>query len=307
MNPLSVFGRYHRNLARFSDLLQPGSGNLISGDWNRITDDDVANLILGFGRNFAFGLLGPEAAAVRAGDGVVGLRGTAIAVQDARTATARGVFARVTGKPVVKLDSPAYSPVPPFDPPAETSELPNVFDKAVPLVPGIPASTFDLVRELQAYRARIKVPTRNTVGIAKTDVPGLEDKIFEGASRLVRREGKLPPMEKGEIMTSSVAEIDQEHAEEDLANQFVRSVRELSLQPEDLKGRQLWMYLSKNSCPKCRAGLDSPAPPGVLKQLSEFYPGLRIHIGAEVEPGVAPSGPAHFVIENGKYVSRSDR
>jgi hypothetical protein len=38
-------GREHRDAARAADLLVPGSGNFVSGDWDNITASDVGNLL----------------------------------------------------------------------------------------------------------------------------------------------------------------------------------------------------------------------------------------------------------------------
>ena len=163
--------------------------------------------------------------------------------------------------------------------------------------------------ELNELRTRFNVPTGHTIAVGRTDVPGLEGELFGGASPQVRQKAGLPPATPGPIASPSRLPINQAHAEEDLANRFVESVERLGLKPEDLDGRNLVIHISnpKGVCESCRWGLNSDAPPGVLKQLSIRYPRLTIHISVETEPGITPLGPTHFTIKNGRYVSRSDQ
>lgn len=185
--------------------------------------------------------------------------------------------------------------------PAPPEGLATVADR--PESPGVGPS------DLADWRARSGVPTAHTAGVARTNVPGMEDMIFEGGSPQVRKKARLPPAEPDPIDSPFLVDRDRGHAEQDLANQFIREVRKRGLQAKDLKGYELWMYLSKPSCTMCRSGLGSEATPGVLKQLSTepYYPDLTIHIGANVKQGTKPRGPTHFSIRNGNYVRRSDR
>jgi hypothetical protein len=162
---------------------------------------------------------------------------------------------------------------------------------------------------IEEFRGRIGVPDRHTVGVARTNVPGLEDMKFEGASPKVRYEAGLPRANPGPIVTPAAFTRYGRHAEEDIANQFVRAVEERGLKPSDLDGHKLVIHISNPNgvCPTCRLGLDSDAPAGVLKQLSERYPGLSIRITAETQPGVVPSGLTNFTIQNGRYISRSNQ
>jgi hypothetical protein len=163
--------------------------------------------------------------------------------------------------------------------------------------------------DLEEFRVRIGVPYRHTVGIGRTNVPGLENTRFEGASPWVRDEAGLPRATPGPIASPSSIARDRGHAEEDIANQFVRAVEQRGLQPSDLDGHKLVIHISNPNgvCSTCRWGLNSDAPAGVLKQLSQRYPGLAIHIRAETQPGIKPASPIGFTIKNGRYIDRSDQ
>jgi hypothetical protein len=108
-----------------------------------------------------------------------------------------------TGPRAGKLNlqpAPRISPNKP--PPASPAE--RVVDPALPevdpaIVSLVPDPYPEAARDLKSFRAEINVPTRNTVGVVRTDVPGLEKRVFRGASKLVRREGRLPPAVKVEI------------------------------------------------------------------------------------------------------------
>ena len=158
--------------------------------------------------------------------------------------------------------------------------------------------------ELTALRTRIQVPERNTVGLGRTDVPGLEAMTFEGLSPAVRREASLPPATPGPIESPGRIPLFRNHAEEDIANQFVTAVDAAGLAPADLAERQLTMRIQNPAgiCVVCRQGLRNPdAAPGVLKQLSERYPDLTIRVVVD-NPGPQLSGSSDFVIRGGQYV-----
>jgi hypothetical protein len=132
---------------------------------------------------------------------------------------------------------------------------------------------------------------------------------FEGASPQVRYEAGLPRASPGPIVAPPRFAQYRGHAEEDIANQFVRAVEERGLKPSDLDGHKLVIHISNPNgvCSVCRWGLDSDGPPGVLKQLSERYPGLNIRVTAEAKSGIAPRGPTNFTIQNGRYIGGSDQ
>jgi filamentous hemagglutinin len=158
--------------------------------------------------------------------------------------------------------------------------------------------------DIDSLRARMGVPDTNTVGVARTNVPGLQDEVFEGASAVPRREAGLPPAETGPIKSPNASPLFSNHAEEDIANQFVAAVDKAGLKPSDLDGKELLMRIQNEGgvCSICRQGLTNPkVPSGVLKQLSERYPGLNIHVVVD-NPGPKLQGAADFVIRNGAYV-----
>lgn len=195
---------------------------------------------------------------------------------------------------------PSPSPIFPF---AEHLQPPTaeVVDRAAPSIGS---------NDLKEFRTRIGVPSTQTVAVARTNVPGMEDVKLEGASPSVWDKADLPRAAPGPIEPPPrTIALHREHAEQDIANQFVRAVEERRLKPSDLDGRTLAIHVSnpKGVCAVCRSGLASDKPPGVLKQLSERYRDLRIHVTVETQPGIIPRGPTTFVIQNGRYLSRSDR
>ncbi len=161
--------------------------------------------------------------------------------------------------------------------------------------------------DLDAFRARINVPSTETVAVAKTDIPALAGTKFEGASPRVWDEAKIPRAQPGPISSPSNFTAAQAHAEEDIANQFIRKVEEKGLTQADLTGRTLEMHVSNATgvCNTCRQGLESDKAAGVIKQLSERYPGLKIHVTVETNPTAKLVGPSDFVVQGGKYVSRN--
>ena len=94
------------------------------------------------------------------------------------------------------------------------------------------------------------------------------------------------------------------HAEEDVANEFVEAVEKAGLSNEEVKG-VLHLYQSNPSgvCPTCLSGLGNPdKASGVIKQLSERYPNLKIKVSSNQVEGVRVTGRSNFTVQNGKYV-----
>ena len=92
--------------------------------------------------------------------------------------------------------------------------------------------------------------------------------------------------------------------EEDVANEFVEAVEKAGLSNEEVKG-VLHLYQSNPSgvCPTCLSGLGNPdKASGVIKQLSERYPNLKIKVSSNQVEGVRVTGRSNFTVQNGKYV-----
>jgi hypothetical protein len=156
-------GRERRNLARIANLVWPGSGNFVSGDWDHITENDFLDLGLSGVRNLLFSALGPEALGSRAALGEAAeLPGVAAGAQAARAAISGGGPARANGPLVGKINPPPMPRVFPIEPPGGISrpatptvesslqdEGPRYIDPAtVPLVP------YDAESALAAARTR---------------------------------------------------------------------------------------------------------------------------------------------------------
>jgi len=159
-------------------------------------------------------------------------------------------------------------------------------------------------KDIADFRNRIGVPETNTAGVGRTNVPGLEGQVFEGASPAVRQQAGMPPATPGPIASPRTIAIDRNHAEEDIANQFVAAVDRAGLKPADLDGKELLMRVQNEAgiCTACRQGLaNQNVASGVLKQLSERYPGLNIRVVVD-NPGPRLRGPADFTIRNGAYM-----
>jgi hypothetical protein len=201
------------------------------------------------------------------------------------------------GQPPPRLPNPPVEPgaprsVEPVRPPAEGIAELNVGPSHV-----------------EQFRARIGVPAIHTVAVGRTNVPGLEGILFEGASPEVWKKARLSPAPPGKYESPSALPRDRGHAETEIFNKFKRAVEERGLQPSQLEG-SLVIHVSNPSgvCPPCRWGLNNPnAPAGVIKQFSMDFPKLNIEFSVATEPGTKVIGPSRFSVRNGSYVSRSDR
>ena len=162
--------------------------------------------------------------------------------------------------------------------------------------------------ELGKLREKWNVPETDTIAVGKTDVPGLEGKVFEGGSPKVRKEAGLPDLDDAfpdrEIRSSGKISSATRHAEENVANDFINAIKEVGLEAENVTGTfKIHQSNPKGVCPTCLSGLGNPAKPsGVIKQLSEMFPKLRIEVTSEVVEGVKVNGRLQFIVENGKYV-----
>ncbi|WP_162310138.1 VENN motif pre-toxin domain-containing protein, partial [Pseudoxanthomonas broegbernensis] len=164
--------------------------------------------------------------------------------------------------------------------------------------------------DLHLYRERLGLPKEiNTIAVARTDIPGLGG-VIEGASPAVRNAAGLPRMSQGEIASPNPSPLFKNHAEEDIANKVVSAVERQGLSPSDLDGRTLSIHISNPTgvCPTCVQGLENPnVPPGVLKQLSNKYPGLTIRVTVEPKGGKVPRTGSIIVIRGGNRVRAEEK
>ena len=162
--------------------------------------------------------------------------------------------------------------------------------------------------EISRLREDWGVPETDTLAVAKTDIEGLEDIVFKGGSPRVRKEAGLDDLDvlkpDRAIKSSGKIASATRHAEEDVANEFVEAVEKAGLSNEEVKG-VLHLYQSNPSgvCPTYLSGLGNPdKASGVIKQLSERYPNLKIKVSSNQVEGVRVTGRSNFTVQNGKYV-----
>ena len=122
------------------------------------------------------------------------------------------------------------------------------------------------------------------------------------------KEAGLPDLDEAfpyrKIRSSGKISSATRHAEENVVNDFINAIKEVGLEAEDVIGTlKIHQSNPKGVCPTCLSGLGNPAKPsGVIKQLSEMFPKLRIEVTSEVLEGVKVNGRLQFIVENGKYV-----
>ena len=162
--------------------------------------------------------------------------------------------------------------------------------------------------EISRLREDWGVQETDTLAVAKTDIEGLEDIVFKGGSPRVRKEAGLDDLDvlkpDRAIKSSGKIASATRHAEADVANEFVEAVEKAGLSNEEVKG-VLHLYQSNPSgvCPTCLSGLGNPdKASGVIKQLSERYPNLKIKVSSNQVEGVRVTGRSNFTVQNGKYV-----
>lgn len=163
-------------------------------------------------------------------------------------------------------------------------------------------------KDLDELRVKLGVPEKNTIAVGKTDVKGLENIVFEGASPNVRKAAGLQDIDiiypNRVIKSSGKISAATRHAEEVVANEFVRAVEKIGLEPENVVGTlRIHQSNPKGVCPTCLSGLGNPIKDsGIIKQLSLKYPNLLIIFTSETVEGVKPNGRLAFKVKNGKYV-----
>lgn len=115
-----------------------------------------------------------------------------------------------------------------------------------------------------------------TMGVARTDVPGLDDVIIVGksprAGGQVNSNSEFAPPTDPKILPHTHG-----HAEQAIADRldlFLRSVAR-----EKLIGRRVWILIEQEPCSTCAQGVVDPkVSPGVLKKLANKYPELAFEI-----------------------------
>ncbi len=162
--------------------------------------------------------------------------------------------------------------------------------------------------DIDKIRKKLNVPETHTVAVGKTNVPGLEDLEFEGLSPKVRQEVGLKDLDEinpnREIKYPGQNYLFKKHAEEDIANEFIKAVEKANILPENVIGiLKIHQSNPTGVCRKCIQGLkNNSVSPGILKQLSQKYPHLRIEVTSETLPNIKVTGRSTVIIQNGTYI-----
>ncbi len=159
---------------------------------------------------------------------------------------------------------------------------------------------------LSDLRKKWNVPETDTIAVGKTDIPGLEDRVFEGGSPKVRKEAGLPDLDEAfpdrTVRSPFNNPRARNHAEEGIFAQFEEAVQHMD--PEKVKGT-LEMHQSNPSgvCTSCISGItNDAAKEGIFLQFSKKYPDLKIMVTSVEREGVRKVGRLNFTIQNGKYL-----
>lgn len=140
----------------------------------------------------------------------------------------------------------------------------------------------------------------DTVAVGKTDVIGLENKVFKGASPTVRTAAGLSSLDEQYPDRAIKAPWDTRkrgygqftrHAEEGVMAEFEAAIKEAGIEDNDVKGN-LYIHQSNSDgvCPMCTMGLfEESDKKGIFRQLTEKYPNLNIVVTTDTRNGV-PSG-----------------
>ncbi|MGY2191731.1 hemagglutinin repeat-containing protein [Pseudomonas pergaminensis] len=163
--------------------------------------------------------------------------------------------------------------------------------------------------DLDIARAKYNLPDGNTIGVARTDIPGLETQVIEGLSPILRKNAGLPSLDElyGEsrlIKSPYNNPLFTRHAEEDLFNNVAGKIDKSGLTSAQLDGRVLDVKISNASgiCNKCSAGLvNNTNLNGVVKQFSERYPTVLLRVTAQ--DGLAMPNRLTVLVKGGKIVN----
>jgi len=165
-----------------------------------------------------------------------------------------------------------------------------------------------LVEETAQTRANARVlrglkggkPTGGCIGVARTDIKGLKNKVFEGGSRYA---GDQP--DTTFIHGDGSIDRAQSHAEQNLAGEFDHTVKEEMasgrLNPAELQGKNVYMHTELPTCNSCKWGKNTPNAPdaklGVPMKLSKQYPDVTFTYTSDEAPNEV------LVIKNGVATS----
>ncbi|MDR0191806.1 filamentous hemagglutinin N-terminal domain-containing protein [Pseudomonas yamanorum] len=163
--------------------------------------------------------------------------------------------------------------------------------------------------DLAVTRAKYNLPDGNTIGVARTDIPGFESDVIEGLSPVLRRNSGLPSLDElyGEarvIKSPYNNPLFTRHAEEDLFNNVANKIDKQGLTAAQLDGRVVDVKISNASgiCNKCSAGLTGNSDlNGVVKQFSQRYPTLLLRVTAE--GGAAMPNRLTVLVKDGRIVN----
>ncbi|WP_185365880.1 hypothetical protein [Listeria booriae] len=162
--------------------------------------------------------------------------------------------------------------------------------------------------DLATLRSKWKVPETDTIAVGKTDVKGLENKIFEGGSPLVRKEAGLLDLDElspnRPIQAPRKSPQFTRHAEEGVINDFIATVEKNGLSSDEVVGT-LAIHQSnpKGVCTACIQGITNPkVKPGIFMQLSQKYPNLIIKVTTEMQEGIKAAGKFDFILSGGKLI-----
>ncbi|MCV7070126.1 DUF4157 domain-containing protein [Mycolicibacterium rufum] len=147
-----------------------------------------------------------------------------------------------------------------------------------------------LAADIKATRQATGIPRRapsavepdirlsgGTSGVARTDIPGLENRPFIGRSSLAGGPGPNPQSSFSPATDVTQLPHTHGHAEQNIADQLEEALAKIPR--EQLKGRRVWMLIEQAPCPTCAAGaLKAHTAAGVLKKLSLKYPELTIEV-----------------------------
>ena len=166
---------------------------------------------------------------------------------------------------------------------------------------------WDASEELSNLRRKWKVPETDTIAVGKTNVPGLEGKVFEGGSPKVRKEAGLPDLDEAfpdrTVRSPFNNPRARNHAEEGIFAQFEAAIQ--NMDSEKVRGT-LEIHQSNPSgvCTSCISGItNKSAKEGIFLQFSKKYPNLKIVVTSLEKEGIRKVGRLNFIIQNGQYLN----